>query len=138
MSKIVRLIVVAVLIGILFFYFQYNKPHRNIAEASVFMEVSVDDIYTEFVVDESEAYQKYHDKVVVLSGKVAFVDDSQEGQLTLLLEKPLGKANCQLSMEEKPGFWKKKVGKNVKIKGLFVGFDDLIGEVQLKECSYYQ
>ncbi len=138
MKRIASIIALLVLIGILFAYFMYNKPHRNIAGETASYKVTVGEIVAEFTENETSAYQKYFERVVVLSGSLTSVTVGGDGLINLLLEDNLAVASCQLIPDQDLQHWTDLKGKTIKIKGLFVGYDDLLEEIQLKECSYYE
>ncbi|MDH3711009.1 MAG: hypothetical protein OER04_14035 [Cyclobacteriaceae bacterium] len=138
MKRLASIIALLVLIGILFAYFMYNKPHRNIAGEAVSYEATVQEMVAEFTVDETKAYEKYFERVVVLSGSLTSVTVGGDELINLLLEGEAAVANCQLSSGQELHFWSDLKGKTIEIKGLFVGYDDLLEEVQFKECTYYE
>lgn len=138
MKKIIGIALAGLLIIVIgFIYFQYNKPHRNISSEDASYYVAVDSIFNEFALDESGAYEKYHQKVIVVSGEVNLVDKNDQGLFSVLLQGDMGVANCELDPAENMEFWNDQVGKQVRLKGLFVGYDDLLQELQLKECKNY-
>jgi len=137
MSKLARISIVVVGVLILGAYYMYNKPHRDVVNADVSEFVTLDGIYQEFESNESQALQNYHDKVIVISARLLTAESISEQLASAQLEGATGRANCQLHKDQNLDDWTSLIGEEVKVKGLFVGFDDLLGEIQLKEVTFY-
>lgn len=124
-------LLVAAVIGVIAVYFTYNKPHKDIAASDIDHQLSLSALIDEFEADPEAANLKYTEKVVAIS---ATMNDMSDGEFTsLLLSDENGRmANCQMSEFDAAIF---ESGKSISLKGLFVGYDDLLGEVQLKKCT---
>ena len=65
-----------------------------------------------------------------------FREKEAESQLkSIVISGETAIVNCELS---NPGTIKvntQNIGKPISVKGLFVGYDDLLGEIQLKKCT---
>ncbi|MCA6073568.1 OB-fold putative lipoprotein [Fulvivirga sedimenti] len=135
--KILRPIIILLFVGsavALTAWFYVNKSHRDIESESALFSVSVDDILNEFRSDESGSLQKYFDKVVILEGTLEQVIQTQTGNRTVVLYGSSGIANCELSKgEEIPSSL--SIPNQIHVKGLVTGYDDLLGEVKLREGS---
>ncbi len=124
--------------GVFFAYRIYNKPHLDVSEADADYILNLSTLMDEFEDNPNNAQNKYTDKVVVVSGTVA---DFQLGELTsIILDDGQGLlANCEMSVDS--DLTKDQLenflnsNEEVRLKGLFVGYEDLLGEVQLKKCS---
>lgn len=135
-----RLIVIAVLIvltlGTLVVVYMYNKPHVNVRKEKVDFNVSVDSIVGEFEFDQGKATLKYMDKIIQLSGKFDSKSSANGGLVTLVIKGENSFANCEMD-----SLYSNKIpllhsNDNITVKGLFVGYDDLLGELQLKKCLF--
>lgn len=138
MKKKQLFIIVGALIifyGIYVIYSMYNKPHQNITETPADYSLTVEAFYGEFSADEIEATSKYNDKVIALDGKVSRVNLSGDGLAYIVLTGNGATVNCEFVQENVQGIDENNVGEQVTIKGLFVGYDDLLGEIQLRKCS---
>ena len=136
MKRNIFLILLLIIIsGVVVGIYLYNKPHRNIMVESAAFDLSTDEIYSEFLQDEMAATQKYSEKVVAFRGQIASVKKQENGTLHLLLTGNEGKINCELDPMALEDSALIAEGKKVKIKGLFVGFDGLLEELQFKKCS---
>lgn len=120
--------------GIFVAYTMYNKPHKVIAEEPVDYQVSADELFNEFAVNEQAASSKYLDKVILLNGRLKSIGSENTQLPTIIIEGQEAIANCEMSPEASL-FHDSDLGKNVSVKGLFIGYDDLLGELQLKKCT---
>ena len=59
-------------------YFYVNKPHRSVREEKA-LRVSADSLFQAFQANEAEANTKYLNQVIVVSGKVKFIETNTEG-----------------------------------------------------------
>ena len=118
--------------------FQYNKPHRDIASEESIYDLSADELYNEFEKDAEKASIQYADKVITFAGTISNVQQNQNGGYNILLKGEKGIINCEI--DANPNLDKQSLSENsfVKIKGLCVGYDDLLQELQFKKCSIIQ
>lgn len=124
-KKIGLLVILLVFLGILVYLYAY-KDHRNIATEKSDFEITVLKLKTEFLKNDSIANLKYQDKTIEVVGKITNVDTETKG---IVLDDILyGTFNESLPSEL-------AVGKVVKIKGRFIGFDDLLEEFKLDQIS---
>ena len=137
MSKVTRFILVAAALTLLVAYVLYNKPHRDITREKVSEFLTLDQMQNEFETEEQQAFQQYHEKVVVVSAQLLSVEPVNGQIASAQLAGATGRANCQLHDSQSIAEWSDHIGQEVKVKGLFVGFDDLLGEIQLKEATFY-
>ena len=75
--------------------------------------------------------------MVVVSAELLSVEPVSEQVVSVQLGGDKGRANCQLHSSQSTSEWTNQIGQEVKVKGLFVGFDDLLGEIQLKEAHNF-
>ena len=136
-KKHLFIIITAIIIvyGLYVVYSMYNKPHQDITETPADYSLTVDAFSGEFTADEIEATSKYNDKVIELTGKVSQVNLTGNTLAYIVLTGKGANVNCEISQENVQGTDETNVGKLLTIKGLFVGYDDLLGEIQLKKCS---
>ncbi|MDN5201377.1 hypothetical protein QQ008_08390 [Fulvivirgaceae bacterium BMA10] len=132
-------IVLVLILGVIFVaVYQYNKPHRNISAEKPSFELTADEIYSEFLENESDAQAKYNDKVVAFSGTIDEIVKNQSGGYNLLLAGTNGLISCEIDEGQENKIEQLTSGQSVNIKGLFIGFDDLLGELQFKKCSLFE
>ncbi len=118
---ILYLILVIAIIG----YFGYSyimAPPKDINKAKSDFQINAKDFAKEFSENENTATIKYQEKVVTVNGTVTATENN-----SITID---NKVTC--------GFENKidlKKGDQVKIKGLFIGFDEMFEEVKLDKCS---
>jgi len=133
MRKILGILLVVVLIvGSLTAYLLYNKPHIDVRGHRVDYEVGVDALLNEFNQDVSLANQKYAGKIILLSGEL--LSKPEMDQLTIVLKGKNGVANCEMDSLVLETMANLLPGDQLGVKGIFVGYDDLLGELQIKKC----
>ena len=115
---VVIIIIVAVLLGYNYIY----QDHRDIESETAAYTLSAQDISNEFEINPSESETKYLNKTIVISGKIT---ELGERQVTLN-----GKVFCQLNKKVNA----LKLDQYVKIKGRFIGYDNLLEETKLDQC----
>ena len=124
---------VVLLILVVSVVYVFNKPHRNVVDAKPQYSLSLDEMHDEFLADEEKAGQKYFDKVVELKGTLSALNMGENGRYNFLLEESVRTASgeiIELNDEEL-----NLVGEEVKIKGLYIGYENLLEEIQLSECT---
>ena len=126
------IIIVLIFVGITTFFI-FNKPHRNISKEEIDYSVSSDDIFSEFLKNANTANQKYLDKIVMINGNLIQINHINN-QYFLLIGGKEAVVHCEMTQESIPLIIGLKESENVNIKGLFIGFDDLLQEIQLKKC----
>jgi hypothetical protein len=116
-------------------YSMYNKPHKTISEEDVDFRLTVDEMIGAFDEEEKTAQAKFLDKVIVLEGVLKSFSGSENAMDILILEGKNGRANCGFSSVDFQVSESIKPGDKLFVKGLFIGYDDLLGELQLKKCT---
>jgi predicted negative regulator of RcsB-dependent stress response len=126
MKKIVLIVivfVVAIAVGV---YFYMYKEHRNIADEDASFSLTVAKLETEFTQNDSLANKKYLDQTIEIYGKISSLDLASNA--IVLDEKMFG--TFQKTIDQ--GL---TVGKQVKMKGRFIGYDDLLGEFKMDQVA---
>lgn len=123
-------VLIVVIVGILYVY---NKPHRNVVGEAPTYSSSLDKMHNEFSADEEKASQKYFNKVVELSGTLTDLNKGENGGYNFVLESDGRTASGEIvELEYKES---DLIGEKVKVKGLFIGYENLLEEIQLSECT---
>jgi hypothetical protein len=134
--RVILIVITIGLIGaVLVYIFYYNKPHRDIQREAADFELSADEIVSEFMIDEVAAHQKFNDKVILISGKINQIIDRRDDFSIILIEGSGGLINCEINESYDDLMNKVEVGGVANIKGLYIGYNDLLNEIQLKQCS---
>ena len=123
-KKRILLIITAILIILPFLGYKYitNGAGRNIAaEKSAFI-INATAITNEFVTDANTANKKYLEKAIEITGEVTAINDT----IVTLNNNVI----CNFKTANKTI----TLNQNATIKGRVVGYDDLMGELQLDNC----
>lgn len=124
-KKILIALAAAVLIGIAIFAYAY-KPQRNIASEKATFETTVANITSEFTANDSLANLKFLDKTITIYGKITNVDLQSN---SIMLDEKM-----YITFIEKIAT-KFDVNQSLKIKGRFIGYDDLINEFRMDQAT---
>lgn len=123
MKKIaIVLLVLVFLITGGYYYMTHFYGVKDYGSANAEYTLTNDIVKSEFVANETAATKKYVNKAILISGTVT------ENTGTNI---NFAGVSCKMSSPENSV----KVGDNVKIQGRLVGYDSLIEEVQLDQCS---
>ena len=129
MKKILLILFVAVLAMASGLYFYMYKDHRDIASEDASFSIAVKDLESEFIQNDSLANKKYLDKTIEVYGKITSMDATTK--IIVLDDKMEGTSQQSISQ----GL---TVGKQVKMKGRFIGYDDLLGEFKMDQAIISQ
>ena len=119
-----KIIVVLIsVVGIIFAYNYLYPDHRSISEESVSYTLDAESVFNEFKADYNLAESKYLDQTIVVSGIITSIDIKS---ITIS-----NKIYCQFETLNTD----LKVNDPVAVKGRCIGFDDLLEEIKLDQCS---
>jgi hypothetical protein len=123
-----KLLVFALLLatGATIIYFYMYKEHRNIATETADYTITVADLQKEFLSNDSVAYQKYQDKTIQIAGKISSTDDTNK---TIIVDDKLFATFLDKLSEDLVA------GKQITIKGRFLGYDDLVEEFKIDQAT---
>ena len=119
----ILLISTIVLVSAIIAYNYIYKNHRDIkTEEASFIKTSLE-IINEFSMNQSLSEKKYLNKTIEITGTIT---NKKPYSLTLN-----SKLFCQFSnqIEKEP-----LINSLIKIKGRFIGYDDLLEEIKLDQC----
>ncbi|WP_333809941.1 OB-fold protein [Flavobacterium sp.] len=125
MKKKLLIFLIFFILGALLMYNFIYKKHRNIADEKESYVLSVDNLKSDFSQNDSLSNAKYLDKTIVIYGKISSIDLITnciyiDGSVSAILkEKPMGL----------------KVNDSIQLKGRFIGYDDLLEEFKMDECT---
>ncbi len=123
-KKYLLLLIVFVLLSIITYRYIY-KDHRDISTETASFTTTVSELTTEFKQNTSETQKKYLNKTIAIEGIISEINDTN---ITL---------NSVLFCNMQPQFnaTKFKINDTVSIKGRLIGYDDLLEEIKLDQCS---
>ncbi|MEI7509155.1 MAG: hypothetical protein WCJ62_06780 [Flavobacterium sp.] len=127
-SKIIVVLVVLVEVGYFTLllvkdYMVNNLGKRDVKSEAAAFTLKSKDIIAEFTANADAANKKYLEKPVAVSGVVSSAKEKE-----VILD---GTVNCGFTVADAS----MKEGQSVTIKGRVVGYDDLLGELKLDQCS---
>ncbi len=122
-KKILLIFSLLVVLAVVGYQFIYHS-HRDIATEEAAFSVSGDALIKEFVADENASNAKYLDKSVAIKGKITNVDALNN---TFVLDEKV----FAIVQEKNEA----KVGDVVTVKGRLIGFDSLLEEIKLDQCT---
>lgn len=136
-TKLIILIisVFAVLAALVALY-MYNKPHKNYETQKAEVTMTSSELLKAFESNEQEANDKYLNKMILVSGRIEDLAQSDHGDLSVALDDPMFGVSCnfnaELSEEQDRLVKALKVGAMVQIKGRCDGY---LTDVRLTQCS---
>ena len=122
---------VLIFVGILclagFGIYQYAyKPQRNIGLEKPDFDISVPNLELEFVKSDSLANLKFLDKTISIYGKITNIDLKTN---SIVLDDKV-----YVTFIAKKNQTQQSIGTAIKIKGRFIGYDDLVGEFRFDQA----
>lgn len=122
--KIFLFLVSLIIVGGYFVYdYVLYGGARDIQSEEAAFTVNSNEIVAEFTTNLDVANKKYLEKPIAISGKVTSVNKNE-----IILDNSV---NCNLSKEDTSII----KDQSIIIKGRVVGYDDLLGELKLDQCS---
>jgi hypothetical protein len=121
-KKIILILIVLGAVGIAAYNYLY-KNHRDISSEEA-VEISTQQLISDFEKEEEAANKKYLDKTIQIEGTVTSYDI---GAKTVVLDE---KVLCLLTKNENC-----KVSDKITLKGRLLGYDSLLSEVKVDQCS---
>ncbi|MFN7044374.1 MAG: OB-fold protein [Flavobacterium sp.] len=116
---------VGLLLSIIALYFYIYKSHRDIASENVAFETSVSELSQRFINNPDSSTATYADQTVSIYGNVTALDLKQN---SITLDDKL------IALVAKEEIGKVKKGDLVKVKGRFIGYDELFEELRMDQC----
>ncbi len=138
---IIGLLVLGLLGGIYVWFFVYNKPHKDIANAEADIKIEASVLSQEFKRNLDSAKLKYADKVIEITGEADFINTDDSLSTIGFNEDMNFYISVELLETDKRELEKIKLGDKITVKALFVGYleedptMDLPNEIQLKKGS---
>lgn len=115
-----------ILVATAFVYFYVYKQHRNISLEQPDYVLSSKDLISEFSLNQEIANKKYVDQTISIYGKITSLD--LKSRIIIIDDKIV----AVLLNDQVQNF---AIGKEIKIKGRLVGYDDLFEEIKMDQSS---
>lgn len=120
-----RLFIFILLIGLIILGYRYiYKSHRDIKSENASYVVNSSNILMEFSLNIELSTEKYLNKVIEIKGNVTKVNN-----YGLEIDK---KINCYF---DQTIIKVELLDKQITIKGRFIGFDELLEEIKIDQCT---
>lgn len=122
-----------ILIGGIIAYNLFNKEHDSLKAKNPDFTLSASELFDQFSLDEKNANAKYLDKIIEVSGQVAKISQSENGQTQVFLKSndPMFGVICEIDMQSGTPESGWKEGDSILLKGLCSGF---LMDVALNRC----
>lgn len=143
MSKkkvIILIVVLVVIVAGLYGYHEYYRTNKDLGDVKEDYSVKATTLINEYMNSESEADNKYRNKILSISGMIKRIDTS-DNYYTVVVGDTMNMSSvrCSIDSTHSAELNNLKRGMNVKIKGAITGFkkDDtgLLGsDVELNRC----
>lgn len=124
--NILLFLIADALIAFIAGYYTWNKPHRDIKDASA-IETNAINLYNIFINDSAKANVVYLNKVVKVSGTISGISVNQKHQKIILLKTLVPGASVNCTMEENINNY--NVGDSIILKGICSGY--IAGDAEL-------
>lgn len=124
-KKILFGISISLLIAVATYYYIYQS-HRNISTETAAYVINIAQLEAEFTANDSIALSKYQDQTIELTAKITAIDP--ENKAIILDNKLLALFDDNVPKDIISG-------KTLKIKGRFLGYDELLEEFKMDQSS---
>lgn len=124
--KFVFALLAFILVATAFVYFYVYKQHRNISLEQPDYVLSSKDLISVFSLNQEIANKKYVDQTISIYGKITSLD--LKSRIIIIDDKIV----AVLLNDQVQNF---SIGKEIKIKGRLVGYDDLFEEIKMDQSS---
>lgn len=119
-------VVLVMISAIVVLYFYVYKSHRDIDAEKAAFEISVSELSQRFINNPDSSTATYADQTISIYGNVTALDLKQN---TITLDNKL------IATTSKEEMNKAKMGELVKLKGRFIGYDELFNELRMDQCT---
>ena len=131
-KKILIFAIVVAVSGAMYAYYQFNKPHQDIAAAKPVAVLIADELFLQYESNESESNRRYLGKILEVSGVVYSIEKGPKGDINVLLmpEGEMFGVACNFDIDK---IAENEIGKgdNIIIKGECAG---MLSDVVLIRC----
>lgn len=114
-------LIILIVIGIIAYNYIYQE-HRDIENETAEFVLNSSDLVNEFAINPSTSEKKYLNKTIEVFGTITELNDKD-----LTLDNNIF---CQFNSKIEVD-----ASKKISIKGRFIGYDDLLEEIKLDQCS---
>lgn len=135
---IISAVVIIAAIGV-FAYFNFGKimdlgmkltasmKHRDPSKEKAAFTLSADDLYGAYKANAEDAKKKYLNQAILVEGSVSNIQDNNIS---------INNVACNVDSTEISRIKEIKVGDKVKLQGVVVGYNELMDEIDLSQCTF--
>jgi len=133
MKKLLLFLALAAVIGLAVGIYLYNKPVQSMHRLKADHQLSATDLYSAFDSDETAAMASYAGKILEVTGAIAAMNTSEEGDINIDLEGGglLGGIRCRLDPAETGSAAALSPGQTITLRGQC---DGKLMDVELSRC----
>lgn len=118
-------VVLVMISAIVVLYFYVYQSHRDIDAEQATFETSVSELSQRFINNPDSSTVTYADQTISIYGNVTALDLKQN---TITLDNKL------IATTSKDEMNSVKMGELIKVKGRFIGYDELFNELRMDQC----
>lgn len=125
-TRIILLIVlIGGLIGLGIGMYMFQKPHDNLSDLKADYSLAATELFHEYETDETQANQRYLDKVIQIEGTLAEISETGEGDAVLFLrpDDAMFGVSCAFSGADAQRALALSEGSSLSIKGVCTGMN---------------
>ena len=112
-------------------YCFYNRHHMDVSEKNIDFNLTAQQAFDEFNLNENSSNKKYLNKVLKITGQVNSIEITNNNEIIQLNANELGGVSCLFSKKNISLLSGLKKGNTVVVKGLCTGF---LMDVNLVDC----
>jgi hypothetical protein len=137
LKTILTLFAILLIAGLSFYFFVYNKPHVDYLKSEIEVEIQATELFSEYVSNPLAAAKKYNGKVILVSGSVNLIEQSDELVIAVMVfdDGFFGPEGVRFSLLEKQEE-KIKIDKPISLKGFCTGYTG--SDVILEHVSVFE
>lgn len=120
------ILISAVTLAVILYCYVYQN-HRNISQEKAAYSMSVPELEKEFTTNDSLALAKFQDQTIRITATITALD--HQNNLMVLDHKLLAIFTDSISKNI-------KINQKVTVKGRFLGYDELVDEFKMDQCSF--
>lgn len=125
-KAIIALIGIVLIFAVSYGTYLYNKPHKNVLVSKAELITTSSALIDKFDSSKDEVSPKLLGKIIEISGVITDIEESSDTVIVILNDK----IKCEFNKNAK----EIDVGQEIKIKGVYSGFDDMFEEITLIRC----
>ena len=123
-KKVVAVLLMLLMIGLVFGYYMYNKPHKNVATATPDKVMTTDALHAALSGKDSVTVAAFNKEILQVTGLISSINVPNDSTMNILLSvtgNSSDNINCAMDPEFIKTLHNLKVGDKLTVKGIFSG-----------------